>query len=311
VTMTNGPELFSITYGAGRYVAGGDYGTVWTSPDLVNWTNPAPDLSLYPYIVNVAVAYGNGVFVGVSGVNARIVTSPDGLNWTAQDLLHSPGESIYFSDVTFGNGRFVAVASSAIATSVNGTDWALQPALRPVAKVACGNETFVAVGPYGMLVSGDGENWSPQFTAPFSSITFGGGYFLATRMTLGPYGDLKSHSIWLSSDGVHWSQQRSKTYKRSVGCAYGNGTFVTGGEPGWILQTDPFVNVKIGYESVPRLQVWGPTNAKCRIEYADALETITNWKSLAMVTLSDGSATFEDSDSTGSMKRFYRAVLLP
>ena len=74
-----------ITFGNGRYVAGSGSRNVLTSLDGVNWTNPAPQLNIAPAVANVAVAYGNGVFVGASGYLGDTLTSPDGLQWTVQD----------------------------------------------------------------------------------------------------------------------------------------------------------------------------------------------------------------------------------
>ena len=84
VLATNTGPLLSITYGKGLYVAGGEYRTVWISADGVNWTNPAPGLSVQPYVADVVTAYGNGVFVGASGYAGDILTSSDGTNWTVQ-----------------------------------------------------------------------------------------------------------------------------------------------------------------------------------------------------------------------------------
>jgi hypothetical protein len=50
ITLTNTGNLTGITYGNGRYVAGGEYRTIWTSTNGLDWTNPAPDLSIEPYV---------------------------------------------------------------------------------------------------------------------------------------------------------------------------------------------------------------------------------------------------------------------
>src|SRR6185436_2648527 len=65
VAITNLPRFWSVTYGKGLYVAGSEYRTIWISSDGIHWTNPAPGLTS-SYVANVAVAYGNGVFVGAA-----------------------------------------------------------------------------------------------------------------------------------------------------------------------------------------------------------------------------------------------------
>src|SRR5947207_10896777 len=71
-----------------------------------------------------AVAYGNGLFVGV-GKQGKILTSRDGTMWTVQ----ASGVSIDLNAVTYGqktdtSGSFVAVgAASSVLASTNGSNW--------------------------------------------------------------------------------------------------------------------------------------------------------------------------------------------
>jgi hypothetical protein len=81
-------------------VAVGDFGTILTSPDGVNWTQRASGTGDWLW----GVTYGNGLFVAVGG-GGTILTSPDGVNWTRR----ASGTSNWLRGVTYGNGTFVAV----------------------------------------------------------------------------------------------------------------------------------------------------------------------------------------------------------
>src|SRR5207245_2326434 len=84
-----------------RYVAVGEFGTIVTSDDGINWvrrTSPT-NWSLK------AVVYGLSRFVAV-GAGRTILSSSDGITWALE-----PG-GVYgpdLNDVAYGNGRFVAV----------------------------------------------------------------------------------------------------------------------------------------------------------------------------------------------------------
>ncbi len=314
ITVTNTGNLLSITYGNGRYVAGSEYRTIWTSTDGLNWTNPAPDLSIYPYASDVAVAYGNGVFVGVAGYEGDVLTSPDGLNWTVQQLNTNANTYVYFRDVKFGNGRFVAVSDYAIATSIDGTNWLFNSTSQPLRGVACGNENFVAVGDNTILTSNDGTNWISQISGQFgvlSAVAFGGGFFVATGPGIYSPGLSVEAPIWISSDGIHWSSRHSKTSRGLLNVAFGNGTFVIGGETGAILQSDPVMYLTLTMQPAPQLLLWGPVNRSYRIEYANSMSPSSQWAELATVMANQIPASFSDPSWTNSTTRFYRAVLLP
>ena len=310
-----GFNLLSICYGNGRYVAGGDYRTVWISTDGLTWTNPAPELNDVPYDSEVAVAYGNGVFVGAAGYQGDILTSPDGLNWTLQQLATNTYQYVYFKDVTFGQGRFVAVAQNAIATSSDGTNWnfAMLDNLS-LTGVASGNGKFVAVGNNVILASSDGTNWVAQSSTAFgqmADITFGDGFFVATAALNYYTGPRDESPIWISTDGVHWSKRSSRTPLIFSTISFGNGTFVLGGSGGAILQSDPLVNLTMTMQSMPQLFLWGPTNRSYRIEYLNGINPSNTWMPLTTFVPSESPAQFSDVSWTNSANRFYRAVLLP
>ena len=108
-----GNELLSVAYGNGTFVAVGNWGTIVTSSDGINWS--WRDSRTTNFLA--AVTYGNGTFVAVG---AAIVTSTDGVHWTRR----SDGNGNYLYGVTYTNDRFVAVGmGSAILQSSDGEHW--------------------------------------------------------------------------------------------------------------------------------------------------------------------------------------------
>ncbi len=316
ITLTNMGNLHSITYGKGRYVAGGEYRTIWTSTNGLDWTNPAPDLSIKPYVSDVAVAYGNGVFVGAAGYNGDILTSPDGLNWMAQQLNTNFNRTLYFADVKFGNGRFVAVGNNAIATSIDGTNWNLTASDQTLNSVACGKGIFVVSGDRAMLTSSDGTNWTARVADLFQGaarVVYGEGYFVAIDAQ--PYYETfpaipLERLIWVSTDGVHWFRRHSYTSRMLDKAAFGNGTFVLAGVSGAVLSSDPLVSLALIMQPSPQLLLSGPVNCSYRIEYLTDLAN-GQWNELGTFSASNMPASFVDTTWTNCATRLYRAMLMP
>ena len=180
-------------------MAVGQYGSVYTSPDGVTWTQTAL-LQWETYYSSVA--YGNGTFVmagfahpaGIEMMSPAICTSPDGITWTAARVPLPYGTLV---SVNYCNGMFVAVGSAyarpntglyipLILTSSDGVTWsqANTPAcLETLYAVTYGGGKYVAVGDGPVLTSRDGVNWNKAYSPPpgtyFSGIAYGDGYFMA------------------------------------------------------------------------------------------------------------------------------------
>ncbi|WP_207641575.1 WD40/YVTN/BNR-like repeat-containing protein [Syntrophomonas palmitatica] len=88
--LPQGNTLRSAAYGNGKYVAVGQYGTIMTSLDGINWTLQFSGTSIYL----TGVAFGAGLFVAV-GMLGTILTSADGENWTRQDSGTDAGLTAY------------------------------------------------------------------------------------------------------------------------------------------------------------------------------------------------------------------------
>lgn len=156
---------------------------------------PAPD----------TLAFGNGRFVGVSGVAApaSIMHSRDGLRWRSGAMPALRGWAVTRS---FAGGKFflggmtVSDGKTALVYSPDGFAWArahLPEGLAgPVFSVAWGNGSYVAVSPNASLWSENGVEWQKVSTPPQSinAVAFGQGVFLG----------IASNAIFRSEDGRNW-----------------------------------------------------------------------------------------------------------
>jgi len=121
----------------------------WSSPLTQNWNNNGE------YGIN-ALAYGNGVLVGV-GVNGLVLTSTNqGTTWKT----NNGGVAVNLDSVAFGNGRFVVGGDNgAVLTSTNnGTSWISQFSgmQNQLTSMTYGNGVFMR---NDGNVSSDGVTW--------------------------------------------------------------------------------------------------------------------------------------------------------
>ena len=100
---TAAEDLRGVAWGAGRFVAVGNRGTIGYSADGVTWTEAratASDERL------VDVAWGGGRFVAISS-EGMVVNSADGASWkSAAQRAITDG---WLSAITYDGARFVAV----------------------------------------------------------------------------------------------------------------------------------------------------------------------------------------------------------
>jgi len=222
----------TIAYGgaAGQelFVAGGDMGTIATSPDGEIWTAVANSpfvANSYGYVSGInAIAYGitssgSGIFIA-GDEEGHMATSTNGTTWTAATnnplLVIGGGDgggvgAIAYGITSEGSGMFVAGEGGAevrIAYSSNGTTWAtvdVWSTFKIIYSIAYGiispgNGTFVTVGAgSGMATSTNGITWT------------------AVADTDNPF-------IFQEGEVTH--------YPNIFAIAYGNGKFVAGGDYG-------------------------------------------------------------------------------
>ncbi|MGB7541925.1 MAG: fibronectin type III domain-containing protein [Burkholderiales bacterium] len=199
-------NLRGVAYGA-AYVAVGDAGTMFSSPDGITWT---PQISNVTTDLNAAIYGGNYVAVGIGGV---ILQSSDSVTWTPRT---SPTPSSLNAVTTNGGGVYAAVgAAGTIITSSDTVTWT--PAVSGITPndlyaVTYGNGLYVAVGASGtLLTSADASNWTLQAVTPSTAsalrgVAYGsatvGGTATPLFVAVGDAGTLVT-----SPDGVNWTLQ--------------------------------------------------------------------------------------------------------
>jgi hypothetical protein len=241
--------LLSVTHGAGRYVAVGQWFDVvgpdpdisrepvmLTSGDGLAWqaVTALPDVGL------TSVAFGNGRFVATGVDDATLaqvmLTSSDGLTWAV-----AAESDILDQRVAFGGGRFVvfgeaSLQSSALGTSIDGESWdprSVAPAARvaevaPVGGSLLGSGTFDCcfgevpdLIEYFRLESADGVAWTvhpTDFRVLLFDLAEGEGIVVATS----------GRRLYSSTDGRDWTARAGeRSFLGSV--AYGGGRFVAVG----------------------------------------------------------------------------------
>ncbi len=60
-----------------------------------------------------------------------------------------------------------------------------------------------------------------------------------------------------------------------------------------------------------RLTVAAPTGSHFRIEYSDRLGSAANWQTMTNFTVMGSMSQITETSSTGSLARFYRAMMMP
>jgi len=241
----------TVSYGNGRFVAGGYFGNsslslhvkIAYSSDGVTWTEAADSTFGSTWINRIVYggSAGQEKFIAGGG-NGKMAYSTDGITWTAiTNSRLSGGILVYYAgDKWFASGKNGQIAYSAdgitwtaVPNSPFGTDYEI-PA--NVAGIAYGNGKFVAVG-YKGVVKGN---------------------------TIYDY-----YKIVYSTDGIDWTEatditgvNRTQESGNNVGLysvAYGNGKFVAAGEWGVTASSTDGVSwklVRINEELGFRRVIW-------------------------------------------------------
>jgi hypothetical protein len=221
-------KLNSVAYGNGLFVAVGQLGNVWSSPDGINWTQQISGTTT----TLTSVCFGDGKFVACRTSNQIFQSTNNGINWTITTLSSTFNKS--WTSIAYGSGYYVAVAAGGGSmTSQDGTTWSLSNTLPSQIWLSVayglvgGVPTFVAVSTTSSLQNiaystDGGSNWTLISTRPgsasntFNSITFGNGLFVAVGYDF----------IITSPNGFTWTNASGYSSVSYNAIAYGNGYFV-------------------------------------------------------------------------------------
>ncbi len=132
--------LNGLAFGNGIFVAVGDAGSIFSSPDGLVWTRRDSGTTAYLS----GVAHGDGQFVAVACAGSpTVLTSPDGFAWHPQNISTS------FLGIAYGSAQYVAVGlRGSICSSSNGISWTPHNSgtNADLYGIAFGGGRFVAVG---------------------------------------------------------------------------------------------------------------------------------------------------------------------
>ena len=226
----------AIAYGGDKFVAGGSNGRMAYSYDGITWT--AVENSTFAGDI-YSIDYGHGLFVAV-GYNAWVAYSYDGITWSGGNGFSLFGSNGPIPCVTHNESMFLAASGDGtIAVWPEGEGWKRTASFLfygdGTEDITYGAGKFILVGGSGkMSASSDGTNWTTVTNNTFSkdqygnihSIAYVGGKFIAGGVKRMVY----------SSDGEIWITVPDSSFRNYGvrGIAYGNGTFVAGGDFGKI-----------------------------------------------------------------------------
>lgn len=223
-----------ICYAAGLYVAVGDSGNIYTSPDFSTWTRRTSNSSSLLW----DVCYANNIFVAV-GRDKTIVTSPDGITWTRRVYTSGYGD---FYRVRYINNQFItAGAGGALMTSADGITWTsiTTGITGDLWCVAMGAGVYVVSGNGGNVYTGSSLDSLTQHSigvGEHDGVVYANDLFVVTAT---------SGAVYTSPDGVTWTARSTGISGLLRGIAYGDGMFVVIGEAGSVATSPDGINWRV------------------------------------------------------------------
>lgn len=193
-------HLNTVCWAGMQYVAAGDLGTVFTSPDGIAWTRRT-----VPGTPNIAGSAASAGRIVLGAPASNVLTSTDGITWSAATL---PGPFAQFENVrhlAWNGAAFRAVsAGGANWDSADGLSWTRLTTGFASSKLAVNGSAFVAwpFSPGGGVQelftdSGSGWNTIPtDLSQPMRHLVWNGVRYIS----VGPSGAAAT-----STDGTAWT----------------------------------------------------------------------------------------------------------
>ncbi len=342
--------LWSVTRTPSHYVAVGDYGTILSSPNGIDW-----DLELVPssatnsILLGVGgssnlllavgsqgtILWGTNTFVwhtlpaptvndlqGVcfdgqqfilAGGNGTILTSPNGTNWTTRT---TPTTKFLMSVASFPGGLVAVGDDGAILTSANrGTNWTQRTSgtTNWLTQVRWLNDRLIAVGENGtILTSMDGIQW--RTSASGTDRWLNAAEFVdGAWLVVGNQG-----TVLGSPDTTNWYSFGTLTKKSLYGAALHEGQLVTVGTEGAILRSQLLPDLTplrvAGFSRASGINAFLFTGAPDQRFVLQSSEDLMEWSEESLLEFLDGTGTLLWVTETGTNapgKTFFRTRLLP
>jgi len=342
--------LWGVTRTPSHYVAVGDYGTILTSPNGIDW-----DLELIPDAATNAVLLGVGgstnLFLAVgsqgtilwatnvflwnklspapaandlqgvchdgtqfilSGGNGTILTSPTGTNWTVRP---TPTSSFLMSVANYPGGLVTVGEHGTILTSGDGgTNWIAQSSgtTNWLMQVRWLNDRLVTVGAGGtILTSPEGVQWSTNASGTTAWLN-------AADYTEGAWFIVGNQGTVLGSqDTTNWTSFGTITKKSLYGVAIHEGQLVTVGTEGVVIRSqlvpDPTPIQIANYSRASGYDVFlftGGVDQQFRLQ---ASTNLVDWTDGARLEILDGTGTVlyvQESGTDATQAQFFRTERL-
>ena len=339
--------LWSVARTPTHYVAVGDYGTILSSPNGVDW-----DYELVPLAVTNSVLLGiggnsnlllaagsqgtvlwatnvylwtelsprpttndlqgvcsDGTQFILAGGNGTILTSPNGRDWTHRT---TPTGAFLMSVETFPGGLVTVGSDGAILTSANhGTNWTprVSGTTNWLSQVRWLNDRLVAVGQNGcLLTSADGVQWRTNASGTTAWLN-AADFVEGVWFVVGNQG-----TVLGSPDTTNWFSFGSLTKKSLYGVTIHNGQLITVGSEGAILRSqlvpDPTPIRIANFDRASDMNVFlftGATGQQFRLQSSADLAT---WTDGALLEFLDSSGTLIYAEETGAPApaEYYRTL---
>lgn len=298
--------------------------TILTSSDGIAWTPRSAGTTNDLH----GIAAGSGEFVAV-GQGGTLAYSKDGLNWSSIMIA----SNLNLIAITYGNDGFFAIGNfqdasgphGATLISPDGGTWTLNLSRLPTwatnSLIAAGNAHWLALTPPNPMVSRstflfstNSLTWTtttiywPDFNNA-SEIAYGNGMFLIpalvdTPRCLCPW----TWGVAISLDGIKWGGWGIQQYGPLNGIVFVNHRFIAVGPGGviWESATAPdWGPVLMLANGSLQATVTGLAGTNCVVEVSTNL---TDWTPLTKLTVTNGTAQFNEPVATNFSHRFYRAV---
>ncbi len=248
--------------------------------------------------------YGN-TFVAVGNLGT-ILTSTDATNWTTR----ASGTPNQLSGVNYGDGIIVAVGKGGvIVTSPDGTTWTSRNSgtTKDVELIQYINGAFVALTSAGTLLSSpNGTPWNSRNSATaqqINGLAYANGIYVGVGSRNGT-----NQTIETSVNATNWIVQVQASAPEGLyKVAYGNGTFITVGYNGTILQSgNTNLQVIQPYFS-EGLFVCSVTNGVGQRSIIQESTNLTTWVNVLTNNATSDLLPFQDTTAIHFQQRYYRA----
>jgi hypothetical protein len=200
-----------VVWNGKKYVAVGDRGMIYTSPNSVSWKKS----KICENELN-AVAWSGKKLVAVGNINGTVYVSKDGDKW---DKVQTKTD-IYLNDIIWDGNKFIAVGSlkekGIILTSTDGLNWTSQAfeaggdSLAYNSAIAFNEKKYVLVGWGVIYTSSDCKSWTKteiDKDQSFMDVTWGKDKFVAVG---------NNFSIYTSTDGSQWIKRSSDSIRVDI-----------------------------------------------------------------------------------------------